>query len=124
MIPKSTTKLKAGDFCFVQRTDGFFVPFVFLFPHLGRTSFFGGIVNARVDTPDLSKLPMCLRVTEYAVVHVQCFAKNNTPILGNILERIPKEDMRKIEKDVSEVKVGTIRNVWGYKTIFKYANEL
>ncbi len=124
MIPKSTAKLKEGDFCFIQRSDRKYVPFVYLFPYSGRSGFYGGIINAVVSTPNSTELPKHLDIRYHAVLHISCFKENNTPIVGNIVDRIDDKALRKIKADVSNMKVGSTISAWGYKTIFKYADEI
>jgi|GEM_PF-2032822 len=124
MIPKSTVKLKEGDFCFIPRSDGKYVPFVYLFPYSGRAGFYGGIINSVVSIPDVSELPAHLEIRYHAVLHISCFKENNTPIVGNIVGRLDSKVLRKIRADISNMKVGSTISSWGYKTIFKYANEI
>ena len=77
-----------------------------------------------MNKPDVSELPMHLEIGSHAVLHIKCFKENNTPIVGNIADRIGDKTLQKIKYDVSNMKVGSTILVWGYKTIFKYANEV
>lgn len=117
--------MKDGDFCFIPRSDGRYVPFVYLFQR-GKTrfNFYGGIVNAVVNAPDIDELPTHLEIRRYAVLHIKCFKENNTPIVGNIIDRIGSKALEKIRADMSDLRVGSCISVWGYRTIFKYANEI
>ncbi len=125
MIPKTTATLKEGDFCFIPRSDGKYVPFVYLFQYSKRrTSIYCGIVNAVVNNPDVLELPVHLEIRSHAVLHIKCFKENNTPIVGNIADRIGDKTLKKIKADVSNMKVGSTILVWGYNTIFKYADEI
>jgi hypothetical protein len=125
VIPKSTATLKEGDFCFIPRSDGKYVPFVYLFQYSkARTSIYCGVVNTVVNKPDVSELPAHLEIRYHAVLHIKCFKENNTPIVGNIADRIGDKVLKKIKADVSNMKVGSTIKVWGYNTIFKYADEI
>jgi len=124
MIPKSTAKLREGDFCFIPRSDGKYIPFVYLFPYGGRSSFYGGIIDAVVCAPDGSELPKHLDIRYHAVLHISCFKENKTPIVGNIGDRIDNKAVKKMKADVSNMKVGSTILSWGYKTIFKYADMI
>jgi hypothetical protein len=125
VIPKSTVTMKDGDFCFIPRSDGRYVPFVYLLQHgKSRTNFYGGIVNAVVNAPDIYELPMHLEIRRYAVLHIKCFKENNTPVVGNIADRIGGKALEKIRAEVSYMSVGSCISVWGYRTIFKYADEI
>jgi len=125
MIPKSTATLKEGDFCFIPRSDGKYVPFVYLFQYgKPRTSIYGALINAVVSVQDVSELPKHLEIRYHAALHIKCFKENDTPIVGNIADRIDSKVLRKIRADVSNMTVGSTILAWGYKTIFKYANEI
>ena len=86
--------------------------------------FYGGIVNAVVKAPNIYELPAHLEIRRYAVLHIKCFKENNTPVVGNIVDRIGSKALEKIRTDVTHMSVGSCISVWGYKTIFKYANEI
>ena len=124
-FPKSTAKLRPGDVCFVPRSDGRFVPFAYVCPQgNARSYFFGGLVNIIVDVPQISVLPGRVSVKEYALVHIHCFEKNETPVVGNIADRISSEVLDKIRKESHCQDVGSTTNVWGYRTIVNRANAI
>lgn len=125
MFPRSTAKLNSGDFCFIARDSGGFVPFAVLSkPSQRRSYFYGGILHFVVDEPCAELLPAKLEVSDYALVHVHCFEKNNTPIAGNIADRIGSEVLATIEENVADFTVGSTSRVWGHRTILKYAEKV
>src|SRR5690348_9318392 len=100
LTPKSTAELIPGDVCFAPRSDGRFVPFAFLCRQgSARSYFFGGLMNVIVDVPAVNALPSRVRVKEYALVHIHCFEKNQTPVVGNIADRITSEVLAKIRSE-------------------------
>ncbi len=125
MIPLSTTKLQSGDFCFIPRSDGKFVPFVFLCARKGeRSSFYGGILDIVVEKPYIEEFPSSLIVKEFALVHISCFKKNNTPIVGNVASRIGVQALDAIERKANDFSIGATSKVWGHLTIVKYAENI
>jgi hypothetical protein len=125
MIPVSTLKLRPGDFCFVPRDDGRFVPFAYLCSmRQKRSCFQGGILEAVVNEPSVESLPRTLKVRDYALVHIKCFKENNTPIVGNVAERIGVEALQATERNAHDFSVGARSRVWGHLTILKYANQV
>ena len=125
MIPASTVKLLPGDFCFIPRADGRFVPFAFLCTAQNtRSYFYGGILDAVVSNPLIDELPTHLSVKQYALLHIRCFKENNTPIVGNVAARIGDKELKAIERRVLDLSVGSTSSVWGYRTIFKYAENV
>ncbi len=125
MIPKSTAKIKEGDYCLIQRDDGRYVPFVYLFKQgASRNYFYGGIANTVLESDNSEDIPNGIDVTDYALLHIKCFKENNTPIVGNLMDKLKKNTFTTITSDVSNASVGSKSSVWGYKTIFKYANKV
>ena len=122
MYPKSNIKLKLGDFCWIGREDGGHVPFVFI-QKVARSSkyFHGAILNTRADEKDIELLKSGLKVLSHAQLHIECFKKNNTPIVGNLLDKLSKTSLDETEH---EINFSTKSYVWGYQTIFKYANQV
>jgi hypothetical protein len=125
MTPASTTKLRPGDVCFIPRADGQFVPFAFLCTQQNTHSYFyGGILDAVVNKPLIEELPPKINVKHYALLHIKCFKENNTPIVGNVAAHIGDKTLKAIEHKVRHLSVGSTSSVWGYRTIFKYAENV
>jgi hypothetical protein len=125
MIPTNAAKLRPGDFCFIPRADGRFVPFAFLCSLENRRSYFyGGILDASVARPSIEELPTKLMVKHYALFHIKCFKENNTPVVGNVGARIGEKELAAIERRTRDFSVGATSSVWGYKTIVKYADSV
>ncbi len=122
MFPASASKLKPGDFCFVPRADGRFVPFAFLCPVKGkRGSFYGGILDVSVPRASAEELPAAVRIKEFALVHIGCFKENDTPIVGNIASCIGAQAFAEVNRTVNDLSIGATSKVWGHRTILKYA---
>lgn len=125
MIPVNTAKLTPGDFCFIPRSDGKFVPFAFLCAVQGKRSYFyGGLLDAVVEKQSVDDLPASLVVKQFALLHIGCFKENNTPIIGNIASRIGASSLQAIERKTKDFSVGATSSVWGHQTIIKYAESV
>lgn len=125
MIPKSTAKLQGGDFCWIERDDGAFVPFVYICKQKNsRSYFYGGIAKALVNDTQISSLSNDINVAEYALLHIKCFKENNTPIAGNIASHLSSGLLESLREESHKTGVGSKTNVWGYRTIYKYANAV
>jgi hypothetical protein len=125
MFPASTAKLRPGDVCFIPRSDGGFVPFVFVAaPAKSRSAFYGALVNIVVEEPRPELVPQKLAILKPALVHVGCYKENNTPILGNIADCIGVQALQRAASAASSTEIGSTSKVWGHKTITKYANAV
>jgi hypothetical protein len=119
-MPKSTTKLNPGDCCLIRCDDESFVPFVFVCGVKGkRSSFYGAIVKSKLRSSDLSDLPDKVTLGEWALVHIQSYAKNGTPVIGNIANQVSVKALRNIENMAIDHSVGSRQGVWGHRTIIK-----
>ncbi len=125
MIPKSTAKLQAGDFCWIEREDKMLVPFVYVCKQgNSRSYFYGGIAHYSGSSTDVSDLPSGIEILEYALLHIKCFKENNTPVIGNISQSLAAGVLESIDKKTKETGVGSKSSVWGHRTIYKYANAI
>ncbi len=124
-IPKSTAKLSEGDFCWIKRDDNLFVPLVFICKKgNSRSYFFGGLLNVTCKTQSIGNLYDNLEIYEHALLHIECFKKNSTPIIGNIKTKINNAEFENAKTKTSDFSIGSISKVWGYRTIYKYANKI
>ena len=121
LYPVTTAKLKEGDFCLLTRSDGKFVPFIYICsrPHT-RTSFFGAIADCVLETTKPEELPHRISVRFFALLHIHCFEKNATPIIGNLRSRLDGREIERLRREAT----GTTTHVWGYRTLYKYANQI
>ena len=125
MIPKSTVKMRFGDFCFVPRDDGRFALFIYICPQeKSRSYFHGALATSLVEVAQLDAVPSEIEIGEHALVHVQCFRENSTPISGNLGGRLSQEVFSRVSKAVHSVEIGSKHRVWGHKTIVRYANTI
>lgn len=124
MIPKSTAKLKEGDYCLVMRDDGGYVPFVYVGKRNNERSYFFGALADIVVSDTNSKLPERIELLEHALLHIKCYKENNTPIVGNLLDHLDQKALAHIQSDISTSGIGHTVRVWGYRTIIKYANNI
>ena len=125
MIPKSTTKLTSGDCCFIPSGDGKHVPFVFVSSvPKKRSYFFGALVRQALTSADVDDIQPEAILGPHAMLHIDCFAKNETPILGNIASRLAAGELDRVKRESLDMSVGAKNAVWGNRTIIKYADEV
>ena len=120
MIPKSTAKLNEGDYAWLEREDGMFVPFTFISRVEGKRSYFYGGIVELVTSKD-SDIPLNLNIEKYALLHIDAFKKNELPIIGNLSKNLKDGLMENLKKETLNFSVGSKSSVWGYRTIFKHA---
>ena len=124
-FPKFNADVSTGDFCFVPRTDGRIALFIYLYPQgRSRSYFFGALAADLLDTPVPELIPCRVRLAEHALLHINCFRENATPIAGNILDRIDATVLRATQAEAHSFGVGTVHLVWGYRTIINRANAI
>ncbi|GAA0208415.1 hypothetical protein GCM10009123_14860 [Kangiella japonica] len=125
MIPKSTAKIEDGDFCWIKREDGLFVPFVYICKQgNSRSYFYGGIACSLSEKANLDDLPDNIVIRDFALLHIMCFKENETPIAGNITNKLKAGVLEKIKIDLTSAGIGSKSSVWGHKTILKYAGNI
>ena len=125
VYPKSNAGLRSGDFCFVPRADGRCALFVYLYPRAkSRSYFFGALAKKVIASSSLELIPAQIALDEQALLHIKCFKENDTPIAGNIFDRIDTALFNALRSEAHSHGVGSITRVWGYRTIVKHANAL
>jgi hypothetical protein len=125
MIPKSTASLTVGDACFISRTDGRHVPFVYVGRRgKDRAYLFGAFADVAVDKPEIDSLPQRMTLREHALVHVKSYQENNTPIVGNVRARLSDEQLERITADIASSSIGQTTRVWGWRTLIEKANHI
>lgn len=119
-IPKTSVKLKRGDYAFLLRDDGRFVPMVFL-EHVPkrRVTFYGALLDLVLDEPFIDAKGPRLNLCELAMIDIEAFGAANAPVVGNLLERLDEIHIRAQLK-----KQRTQGLVWGKLTPLRYANAL
>jgi hypothetical protein len=125
MIPKSNARLSIGDYCLVQRHDGRYVPFVYVGKRgAERMYFFGALANVILSSGLLDCIPERLVLGAHALIHIKSYRENNTPILGNIRDRLDELSLARIARDLEGSGIGHTASVWGWRTIIKYADQI
>lgn len=125
MIPKSTKNLKPGDVCLLNRSDGRAVAFAYLGPVAGKRSYFyGALFSPAFEGHSLSSIPAKLHIEESAMVHISCFAENNTPLVGNVVEQIGLSTIQAAMSSHQDLSVGAVYRVWGHRAIIRNAEVL
>lgn len=125
VYPKSTSTLRRGDFCFISRDDGRAALFVYLYPQRNsRSYFFGALALQTAKTADLSVVAGRLTLGERALLHIKCFRENQTPIAGNLLDRLDSSLIDEMLNIDLEGGIGHTTRVWGWSTVLHYANAL
>ena len=88
LFPKSTAKLRVGDYWAVQRSDGDFGFIVFLSHwHTFRSVFNAGLLDIVLPEPHLSDTGPILNVARVGRLHVKTFRETSTNVLGNVQTR-------------------------------------
>ena len=123
-FPKSTAKMNAGDYCVIERSDGNQVLFAYLGNVRGKRSYFYGALLSPAFSSEVSAVPEKMNIDASALVHIKCFAENNTPIVGNSSEAIGEEAIRKAMAAATDMSVGAVHSVWGSRTILRRAEEV
>jgi hypothetical protein len=124
-FPKSTVGLRSGDFCFVPRIDGRVALLVYLYRRGNSRSYFlGALAQQLLSAPHINKVPSRLELLEQALLHIKCFKENDTPIAGNILDRIDSAALSAMHAAAHATGVGSAHLVWGYRTIVRKANDI
>lgn len=125
MIPASNARLKVGDACFMPLPDGRYVPFVYVGKRgKGRAHFYGALAKIVIDAPLIDRLPPRVALAEPALVHIEFHRENQTPIVGNVLDRLDGEQIDRIAADISSSGVGHVTRVWGWRTVARKAIEV
>ncbi|WP_162824609.1 hypothetical protein [Saccharospirillum mangrovi] len=115
--------MNEGDFSWVERDDGLFVPLMLISKIGGKRSYFyGGIIN--LATTKESEIPIGLSILEYALLHIDVFKNNELKVEGNLLSKLEKGLVDEIKHQISDLRIGSKSSVWGYRTIYKYAAEV
>jgi len=123
--PKSNMGVRSGDFCFVPRTDGRAALLVYLYPQgKSRSYFFGALAADIVEAPALELISRQVVLTEQALLHIKCFKENDTPVAGNIIDRIDPAILIAMNSAAHSGRVGAIIRVWGHRTIVTKANAI
>jgi len=124
-FPRTSAGLKLGDYCLLQRSDGLLVPFVFVCGRpRSRVSVVGGIADVVLTAPDADAWPPRVFLRFVAAVHVHCYEQNGTPIVGNVAGRLDPAQVAEIERTYSSSGIGVTHAVWGYRTLYKYAERV
>lgn len=124
-FPKSNAGASTGDFCFVPITDARFALFVYLFPQLkSRSYFFGALTSQILGAPRVELVSPKVVLGEWALLHIKCFQKNDTPLAGNIFDRLDPAAVDAMRTKAHSYRVGTVHRVWGHSTIIQRANTI
>jgi hypothetical protein len=119
-IPKSTAKLVLGDYCSLKRDDGKFAPLVFL-SKVGnaRSYFYGALLSQIQESEVIPEGKNIFSFFEVALLPIKVFSENNSPIIGNIADRLSKPEVTLTLQNIE-----TKTNVWGYRTPIQYGNRI
>jgi hypothetical protein len=119
-IPKTSVKLRRGDFAMLKREDGRYVPLVFLSPVPGkRVVFYGALLTVLCDAAYIPEGKGKLCIAEVAMIDIDVFSELNAPILGNLGAHLSEPE---VEERLNEMRTRSL--VWGRRTPLKYANNI
>ncbi len=115
--PKSTAKLRLGDYWAVRRNDGQFGYFAFLYPFSGRT----GMITALLNHVGASESLRADRVQIHSVgvTTIRTFMATQSVIQGNVAEKL---DLAECEAWREEFQ--TRSTVWGYALLADLVNTV
>ena len=106
----------------MRRNDGLLVPLVFIRSmKRSRSYFYGAVVDALFEVGTDVTSQRNLRLSCHASLHIECFSKNEVPIVGNMLDCLDKKQFDAVYDDVVASYIGHKSKVWGYRTPYKYA---
>lgn len=118
-FPKTTSNLSKGDYALIRRSDGRYVPLVFL-AHVPRKRvvFYGALIEMVLDTPHIESDGEPIRLGELALIDVAAFEAAQAPLVGSLLARLDQADLTKqLHRQTQNARV------WGRLTPIKYANQ-
>jgi hypothetical protein len=105
--------------------DGRAALFVYLYPQgKSHSYFFGALAAGVLAAPSLDLIPPQVGLTEQALLHIKCFKENDTPVAGNIIDRIDSAILRLMHSVAHSHDVGSISHVWGHRTLVTKANAI
>jgi hypothetical protein len=109
-----------------MRSDGLAVPLVFMCTQSesSRSYFYGSVANVVLSPLRGFELPGKISLGPTAMLHVQSFKRNGTPIVGNLVEKLSLEEVRSVIAECHRKGVGAKTLVWGYRAPFKYADAV
>ena len=108
MIPKSTAKLSEGGYCWIKRDDGKYVPFVYISKQgNSRSYFYGGLITTTIYSESTEDIPSGIEVKDYALLHIKCCRENDTPIVGNLSEKLSAGNIDRIKLDIADMSMGS-----------------
>ena len=119
-IPKSNVKLSRGDYAFLERPDGRQAILVYLAP-VGtmRSAIWGALLTAVTEQRSLPPGAGRLPIAMMALMHIQVFAKNAAPIVGNLDARLDQADVERRLQATTQV-----NRVCGWQAVARIAGEL
>lgn len=116
--PKTNLKLQRGDYWAVQREDGRFGYYAYLYPFSNRNSMIVALLRITGSEPIISKTNR-IEMHKVVMTSVKTFKETNSSILGNIEDRL---DIEECEAWKDEFKSNT--TVWGYRLMKSKVNEV
>lgn len=113
--PKSTAKLRLGDYWPVLRSDGQFGYFAFLYTFSGRT----GLIAALLKQVGAAETLEAERVTIHSegITHVRTFGATRSAIQGNIAQKLDLAECEMWRKEFE-----SRSKVWGYQLLSELVN--
>ncbi len=81
-------------------------------------------MNIVLDDTSIDLIPLRISIFKYALLHIKCFKENNTPIVGNLRDRLGDQAIRAVEVASEDTSIGATTRVWGWKTIYTIADEI
>ena len=124
MIPKSTAKLKTGDYCLLPRADGTSVIFAYLDSVSGsRSALYGALLSPPMLAKD-SALPLQVRIAYKGLVHISSYAENNTPIVGNVADLIGDSQIKEALSACTDTSIGAVHAVIGHRALLRKAESV
>lgn len=124
-FPKRNARLTTGDYCYIPRNDGRFALFLYLFPvSKSRSYFYGALATFILDRRTEDDIPTRVDFGDHAMIHIQCYRENRTPVAGNIVGRTAPSALEHVKRSIENLDPGAKHRVWGYRTVLRRSNEI
>jgi len=72
-----------------------------------RSYFYGGLITTTIYSESTEDIPSGIEVKDYALLHIKCCRENDTPIVGNLSEKLSAGNIDRIKLDIADMSMGS-----------------